>query len=292
MSSSADLFPKERKTILPGGYMGKMLRVDMTTGSLRDENLPEEPVLKKFIGGQALALYMLMNEQSIDVKPYDAAAKMVMFTGPLTGTGFTPGGTKVCAVFLSPMTNYSLGRGAASGYWAASLKQSGYDGIILEGAAKTPAYLFIDDGKPELRDASKFWGKGSRDTEELLRADAGIKDAKVMGIGPAGEHMVHAAMLCNDFNHSASHSGGALFGSKKLKGIVVHGTKRPPLYDKAALIEAGLRWRKTLDRKSTRLNSSHQLISYAVFCLKKKKIHHHADLTIFFLRFISPPTYN
>src|SRR5258708_9503884 len=28
------------------------------------------------------------------------------------------------------------------------------------------------------------------------------------------------------------------------------------------------------DRKSTRLNSSHQIISYAVFCLKKKKIEH------------------
>src|SRR5256885_12142670 len=28
------------------------------------------------------------------------------------------------------------------------------------------------------------------------------------------------------------------------------------------------------DRKSTRLNSSHLVISYAVFCLKKKKIHH------------------
>src|SRR5215216_6622417 len=27
-----------------------------------------------------------------------------------------------------------------------------------------------------------------------------------------------------------------------------------------------------IDRKSTRLNSSHQIISYAVFCLKKKKI--------------------
>ena len=27
----------------------------------------------------------------------------------------------------------------------------------------------------------------------------------------------------------------------------------------------------SLDRKSTRLNSSHQIISYAVFCLKKKK---------------------
>src|SRR5258708_14186042 len=29
-----------------------------------------------------------------------------------------------------------------------------------------------------------------------------------------------------------------------------------------------------LDRKSTRLNSSHQIISYAVFCLKKKNINH------------------
>src|SRR5258708_20899141 len=33
------------------------------------------------------------------------------------------------------------------------------------------------------------------------------------------------------------------------------------------------------DRKSTRLNSSHQIISYAVFCLKKKK-HSPAELTL------------
>jgi len=257
MAASDGLFPARRTTPLPGGYMGKILRVDMTSGALTDENLPDEAHLRRFVGGQALALYILMREQSLNVKPYDPAARMVMMTGPLTGTGLTPGGTKVCAVFLSPMTNNTLGRGAASGYWATYLKQAGYDGIILQGAAKSPHYLFINDGKPELRDASKFWGKGSRDTEELLRAEVGIKDARVMGIGPAGEHLVNAAMLCNDFNHSASHSGGAIFGAKMLKGIVVYGTQRPPLYDKAALIEAGLRWRKTLqpyalkDRYST-----------------------------------------
>src|SRR5258708_23954453 len=33
-----------------------------------------------------------------------------------------------------------------------------------------------------------------------------------------------------------------------------------------------------IDRKSTRLNSSHQIISYAVFCLKKKKLENeHVD---------------
>ena len=35
----------------------------------------------------------------------------------------------------------------------------------------------------------------------------------------------------------------------------------------------GMRRRLWTDRKSTRLNSSHQIISYAVFCLKKKKKH-------------------
>src|SRR2546426_8815074 len=34
------------------------------------------------------------------------------------------------------------------------------------------------------------------------------------------------------------------------------------------------------DRKSTRLNSSHLVISYAVFCLKKKKIDQHTDLLV------------
>src|SRR5574337_688733 len=39
----------------------------------------------------------------------------------------------------------------------------------------------------------------------------------------------------------------------------------------ATRMETRLPWRPTKDRKSTRLNSSHHSISYAVFCLKKKK---------------------
>src|SRR5207302_8694586 len=41
--------------------------------------------------------------------------------------------------------------------------------------------------------------------------------------------------------------------------------------NKAEIDRAAFRWDQ--DRKSTRLNSSHVKISYAVFCLKKKKIH-------------------
>src|SRR5690242_20979466 len=42
-----------------------------------------------------------------------------------------------------------------------------------------------------------------------------------------------------------------------------------PLLEEDAYVEANIPWLR--DRKSTRLNSSHMSISYAVFCLKKKK---------------------
>src|SRR5438552_13525893 len=38
-------------------------------------------------------------------------------------------------------------------------------------------------------------------------------------------------------------------------------------------LDAAHQFHDEIDRKSTRLNSSHQIISYAVFCLKKKKKH-------------------
>ena len=77
-----------------------------------------------------------------------------------------------------------------------------------------------------------------------------------MCIGPAGENLVRAAMLVNDQNHSAAHSGGAIFGSKKLKAIVVNGAARPTLHDKSGLIEAGLRWRHTLVQKTLEIKRS------------------------------------
>src|SRR2546430_12514503 len=46
----------------------------------------------------------------------------------------------------------------------------------------------------------------------------------------------------------------------------------------AQLVDGGrVQGLRTTDRKSTRLNSSHSQISYAVFCLKKKKIHIETD---------------
>src|SRR2546429_3149697 len=68
--------------------------------------------------------------------------------------------------------------------------------------------------------------------------------------------------------------GGGTGLSTLLRGLKERVVRRPdelstaerPISDLAAIVTV------TEDRKSTRLNSSHGYISYAVFCLKKKKI--------------------
>src|SRR5207244_11227408 len=60
-------------------------------------------------------------------------------------------------------------------------------------------------------------------------------------------------------------------------GEVAHGQTRRPQTGQRGVSHAralALPRGRVRDRKSTRLNSSHQIISYAVFCLKKKKKHH------------------
>ena len=247
MSASGDeLFPPVRRTHLPGGYMGRVLRVDLGAETIEELNLPEEPLLRKYWGGQALALYVLLREYPAAAPTLGPESVVVMMTGPITGTGLTPGGTKLCSVFASPITGYTLGRAATSGFWPMAIKSAGYDGLIITGAARRPSYLYLDDGRAELRDASAVWGKGTRETEDRLREEVGHKDARVACIGPAGEHLVPAAMLVNDYNHSASHGLGAVMGSKKLKAIVARGTLRPRIHDKRRLLEAGIRWRTVL----------------------------------------------
>lgn len=160
--SNSELFPAQRRTPLPGGYMGKLLHVDLSTGRCEELNLPDEPILRKLWGGQALGLYLLMHLLPTDARPLDPENVIVFMTGPLTGTGLTPGGTKMTSVFLSPATGYTLGRAATSGFWSVALKGAGYDGVIATGASDRPVYLYLDNGRAELRDASSVWGLGSR----------------------------------------------------------------------------------------------------------------------------------
>src|SRR5438552_11183721 len=64
------------------------------------------------------------------------------------------------------------------------------------------------------------------------------------------------------------HSNGTPFRKPSSRGGSPKGVSSPPQFATRKMKKTTM---CTVDRKSTRLNSSHQIISYAVFCLKKKK---------------------
>ena len=209
------------------GWVGKILRVNLTQGSTKVEELPAE-LNHLFLGGRGLASKFLFDEVNPQVEPLSPENKLIFMTGPLTGTGAI-GGASYVVVTKSPLTG-SIACSTTEGYFGPELKFAGYDGIILEGKSTEPVYLSIEDDKVELLSASHLWGKSTHKTEEIIRAEKEnpwiARETFITSIGPAGENLVKIASIINDKHRAAARSGvGAVMGSKNLKAIAVRGTK-------------------------------------------------------------------
>ncbi|MEM4770738.1 MAG: aldehyde ferredoxin oxidoreductase family protein [Acidilobaceae archaeon] len=219
----------------PGGYMGKILRVDLTAGKLYYEELPED-VLRMWIGGRGLGVYIMLKEVDPRVDPFSPANKAIVATGPLTGIPGLVSPGRWASITKSPLTN-TIHDSHSGGKFGPELKFAGFDSIIIEGASERPVYLWIQDGKAEIRDAKHLWGKDVHSTTDMIieeltpaigRDEA--KKIKVATIGPAGENLSRIANIMNDKNRAAGRGGhGAVWGSKKLKAIAVRGHMKPKI---------------------------------------------------------------
>jgi aldehyde:ferredoxin oxidoreductase len=127
------------------------------------------------------------------------------------------------------------------------LKCAGFDHVVVTGKSAKPVYLSIKDGVASIKDASKLWGKGTRDTEAGIKKELGDATIKVASIGPAGENLVRFASIMNENDRAAGRCGfGAVMGSKKLKAIGVKGTGKASVANEAALKEASQKIRDLL----------------------------------------------
>ncbi|MFC1977399.1 aldehyde ferredoxin oxidoreductase family protein [Chloroflexota bacterium] len=232
-----------------GGYRGNILRVDLTTGSINVEKLPDESVLRKYVGNFGLGLWYLMNELPNGVGPLEPENPLIFMNGPLVGVR-VPAPNNCTITTLNADTKFTAGRSHSHGWFGPFLSMAGYDGIIIEGASKDWRYLWIDDDKVELRSAEKLLGKDTHETEDLIKRDLGVNTrigardgASIAAIGPAGENLVAGASLMNDKNHGFCHSGvGQVMGSKRLKAIAVRGTSEVPVSDGERLRTIGKEW--------------------------------------------------
>jgi aldehyde:ferredoxin oxidoreductase len=205
------------------GWTKKILRVDLSNGSIKTEPLNMEWA-KDYLGQRGLATKYFIEEVDPKVDPLAPENKLIMTTGPLTGTAASTGG-RYSVVTKGALTN-AIACSNSGGYFGAELKFAGWDMIIFEGKSPKPVYLSIEDDKVELRDASHLWGKTVFQTEETIKSSHQDPQTRVCSIGRAGENGVKYACIVNDLHRAAGRSGvGTVMGSKNLKAVAVRGTK-------------------------------------------------------------------
>jgi aldehyde:ferredoxin oxidoreductase len=214
------------------GWHGRLLRVNLTDGTLREEAIPDEES-RKYIGGRGVAIKYLLEGMDPKADALSPENLLIMATGPLTSTP-APTGNRYMVVCKSPLTG-ALANSNSGGVFPTMMKRSGYDLYIFEGRAPRPVYLYVDEGKAELRDAGHLWGKDTHQTEDIIRAET-AEDVTVACIGPAGENLALIAATINDKHRAAARSGvGAVMGAKNLKAVAARGTQKPELYDEKAM---------------------------------------------------------
>jgi len=215
-------------------YRWKILRVNLSTGSVAKEPL-NKGWTEKYFGGRGLGAKYLYEELGGGVEPLSPENKLILVTGPLTGT-IVPCSGKLAIISKSPATGIILDC-AIGGSFAAQLKFAGYDMLIVEGQAEKPVYLAINDDDVEIRSAAHLWGKGIFETESRLHDEHGM-EAVVLSIGPAGENLIPFACIGSEYYRQAGRGGiGSVMGSKRLKAIVCSGSKDVIVPDMPRLLE-------------------------------------------------------
>jgi aldehyde:ferredoxin oxidoreductase len=226
------------------GYHGRFLRINLTTGEINDLPITEE-LARNYLGGCGLSARLIYSSVKTGMDPLGADSPLVYAVGPYIGTPIPMvSRSSVCGV--SPQTGY-WGEATTGGVFPFRLKASGYDGIFITGKAKKPVYLSIIDGKAEIRDATKIWGKDSYETQELLKKEINQRGLSVSCIGAGGENLVKYAGVMNDEGRTAGRCGmGTLMGSKKLKAVAVTGSKTAPVADEPKLRELARQIREAM----------------------------------------------
>lgn len=212
------------------GYNGKIAYIDLNNQTIDIKTL-EPQMAKNYIGGTGLSAkltYDLLSDKDYeDLKsdPLSVKNPLIFATGPITGT-IRPSSGRYSVTGISPLTGI-WGEGTSGGFFCISLRNCGFDAIVIVGKSKDPVYLYIHDQEIEFKDASKLWGVSTYETQEIIKSELKNSRVKVATIGIGGENLVKYAGIINDEGRAIGRCGlGTLMGSKKLKAIAIHGTEK------------------------------------------------------------------
>jgi len=218
------------------GWTGHLLRINLSTGSVKKETFSEE-FARTWIGGRGFALKILWDELKPGIDALGPENKLVVALGPIAGIP-APNTGKTVVAAKSPLTG-GYGDGNLGTRVTVELRKAGYDGLIIEGQARSPVYLNIVDDRVEILPADEIWGKGTYETNDWLYKKYG-KSVGILTIGQGGENKVLYAVIRSLEGRAGGRPGiGAVMGSKNLKAIVVKGSNEIPMADPPGMKKLG-----------------------------------------------------
>ncbi|MGI9950773.1 aldehyde ferredoxin oxidoreductase family protein [Moorellaceae bacterium AZ2] len=207
-----------------------ILHVDLSEGRTWTEPISKE-LEAAFLGSRGINAKLLWDLVKPGIDPLGPENVLIFGAGKLSGTG-APSSGRTTITCKSPATGLYL-KANSGGHWGTELRYAGYDHVVVHGAAARPVYIYIEDGRVEIRSAAHLWGKDVRETTRILREELG-EEIEVACIGQAGENLVRmAGVMCSIYNTAARGGAGAVMGSKKLKAIAVKGSGEIALKDPA-----------------------------------------------------------
>jgi aldehyde:ferredoxin oxidoreductase len=214
---------------MPFGHTGEILRIDLGTGQVSVQEF-DERLSRRYLGGTGLIAYILLKEVPPGLDALDPRNRLIFALGPVSGAPLGGAGRNSVGA-KSPLTS-GFGKAEVGGHWGAEFRRTGYDGLVIEGRAEKPVYVWVSDEGTEIRDATHLWGQPTRETQEQIRQELGDERIRVAAIGPGGESQVRFACIINDLKDAAGRTGmGAVMGSKNLKAVAVRGTRAPEMAD-------------------------------------------------------------
>lgn len=200
----------------------KIAYIDLSTGKVEIKPIPID-IRKKFLGGRGLDAYLLYNHTKKGIDPLGPENVLLVSGGLLTAT-LASATARTHVMAKSPLGGM-IGSANMGGFFSPELAWAGFHHLVIKGKAEKPVYLWIHNGKIEIRDARNLWGKTVTETQWAIREELGDEDIKSMVIGPAGENLVRFANVMTGIKNSGGRTGmGAVMGSKNLKAIAARGT--------------------------------------------------------------------
>src|SRR4030043_63572 len=140
---------------------GVNLEIDLSRGSIEKEGT-DSRLTELHLGGLGTNAKILWDRVPPEVDPFSPDNLLIFSAGLLAGTP-APGANRTIVSTFSPQTllmAYSI----MGGFWAPELKHAGYDKVIIRGKFPNLVYLWINNDRIEIRDASHLKGKGVGET--------------------------------------------------------------------------------------------------------------------------------